>query len=400
MFINKKIVLFTFQFPYGDQETFLENEVAYLSKTFQEVKIVPLFSDNSVREIKYENIGVLESVFKSLKSSTLCVLHFKFWYYLCLGLLDIGFSSRKIKKIFKQAIIITGIKKYLKRRSELQKSDIWYFYWGTNSVNVLPFIKKHPKSIARFHRYDLYDEDIDGGDIQVFRTQMLEKLTSCFMITQDAVKYLSSKFPKVKTKLHLSRLGVPDRGISSASNDEVFRIVTCSNIYKVKRVILIAQSLCAIKEINVQWTHFGDGPKDLRENLMEEIAKLPKNVDFHFKGRCSNQAVMQFFNENPIDLFLNVSLSEGFPVSIMEALSFGVPVMATNCGGVGELIDSSNGKLLDLHLTINDLKNELCLFYKDHFGNNELRLNARATWEKSLNADTNYLAFYKKLSRL
>ena len=35
---------------------------------------------------------------------------------------------------------------------------------------------------------------------------------------------------------------------------------------------------------------------------------------------------------NDFDLFVNMSLSEGIPVSIMEAISFGIPIIATNVG--------------------------------------------------------------------
>ncbi|NJK95527.1 MAG: glycosyltransferase [Bacteroidales bacterium] len=46
-------------------------------------------------------------------------------------------------------------------------------------------------------------------------------------------------------------------------------------------------------------------------------------------------------------MFLNTSLSEGVPVSVMEALSFGLPVIATDVGGTGELINDEVGMLIN-----------------------------------------------------
>lgn len=43
---------------------------------------------------------------------------------------------------------------------------------------------------------------------------------------------------------------------------------------------------------------------------------------------------------------MNLSTSEGVPVSIMEVQSYGIPVIATNVGGTGEIIDKDNGILL------------------------------------------------------
>ena len=49
---------------------------------------------------------------------------------------------------------------------------------------------------------------------------------------------------------------------------------------------------------------------------------------------------------NEVRCFINVSSSEGIPVSIMEVMSFGIPVIGTNVGGVSELVNQENGHLL------------------------------------------------------
>lgn len=46
------------------------------------------------------------------------------------------------------------------------------------------------------------------------------------------------------------------------------------------------------------------------------------------------------------DIFVFSSLSEGMPVSVLEALACGLPVVTTNCGGVDEVIDRSNGEIV------------------------------------------------------
>ena len=50
-------------------------------------------------------------------------------------------------------------------------------------------------------------------------------------------------------------------------------------------------------------------------------------------------------------MFINLSSSEGIPVSIMEAQSFGIPVIATNVGGSGEIVVSETGVLVDENRT-------------------------------------------------
>src|SRR5690606_35919751 len=82
----------------------------------------------------------------------------------------------------------------------------------------------------------------------------------------------------------------------------------------------------------IQWHHFGDGPQmSLLEREKSEISI--KNLTITLHGRVENSKIYDFYRYNPVDLFINLSSSEGIPVSIMEAISCGIPVVATNVGG-------------------------------------------------------------------
>ena len=54
-------------------------------------------------------------------------------------------------------------------------------------------------------------------------------------------------------------------------------------------------------------------------------------------------------------LFINVSESEGFQVSIKEALSCGLLIIATNVGGISEIVDAHVGILIDKYFVFNDV---------------------------------------------
>ena len=107
-------------------------------------------------------------------------------------------------------------------------------------------------------------------------------------------------------------------------------------------------------------------------------------------------------NENNYDFHINLSESEGVPVSIMESFSFGIPVIATNVGGVSEIvIDGYNGFLIDPNSNSNDVSQIINKFYALNLNEiNELRNNAFLTWKKKFNADSNYKLFINQIESL
>jgi glycosyltransferase involved in cell wall biosynthesis len=73
-------------------------------------------------------------------------------------------------------------------------------------------------------------------------------------------------------------------------------------------------------------------------------------------------AVPRFYSNNPVDLFLNVSESEGIPVSIMEAMAAGIPVIATDVGGSAEIVDDSVGTIVPADTTAESLAKSIATF--------------------------------------
>lgn len=69
----------------------------------------------------------------------------------------------------------------------------------------------------------------------------------------------------------------------------------------------------------------------------EDIDNLPQNVF------CLGEAHSAHLYLKYADLFILPSNYEGLPMSVLEALSFGVPVVASAVGGLTEILDGQNG---------------------------------------------------------
>jgi len=84
------------------------------------------------------------------------------------------------------------------------------------------------------------------------------------------------------------------------------------------------------------------GSGEERENLQKLATRLGISDKIHFLGYQANAAMMiGMFN-----VFVLPSLSEGFPNVILEAVVAGIPVVATNVGGVPEIVRHGKESLL------------------------------------------------------
>ena len=245
------------------------------------------------------------------------------------------------------------------------------------------------------HRWDIYFEESKYGYLPL-RKDIFKNLDSVVSISQDGINYLKSQLKFNTKSIKVSRLGVKKIGEFHKKVSKKFLIVSCSNLIKVKQVHLIAESLSKIKNHEINWVHFGDGI------LMNEIINyceknLPKNIKVEFKGRVSNKEVVGFYIKNVPDLFINLSSSEGVPMSIMEAMSCSIPVIATNVGGTSEIVNNENGLLLKKSFEIGEVSKFIEKFYTLKIKEKEtLRKNAYETWSESFDASKNYNNFIKE----
>ena len=116
---------------------------------------------------------------------------------------------------------------------------------------------------------------------------------------------------------------------------------TVCRLDPVKNLELLIGSMPAICKVipNCKALIVGDGPAESQlRNLAQALGLNSKVI---FPGRSSEiESVLPIF-----DLYVNTSLSEGTSMTILEAMSCGLPVVASDVGGNSRLVDNSNGSL-------------------------------------------------------
>jgi glycosyltransferase involved in cell wall biosynthesis len=388
---KKSIVIFTSSFPFGQNETFLENEILFLSQKFN-ILLVPLIKKNisdKVRKLPH-NVTYTEPlipknhikrIIKTIfnKSSVIPFLYdflFIFYsknffkglisWYLNLSTSRILLNSRVLKQIL-----------------ENDQFSALYFYWATIPISLLNanniiFVRVHGNEID-FERNNNY--------IPTYSLRFVAKENVFYLpISSLNFSFLDKHFLNINLKL--SRLGVYDNNLNPLTDDNIIRIVSCSNLIKLKRVHLIAEALTKIKDLVIEWVHFGNGAE--LDNITHLVKDFSENVSVRLMGQVPNVEVVDYYKNNSIDLFINVSLFEGVPVSLMEALSSGIPCFATDVGATREIISNYEGKIVDKDFDLNELvdfirnikKNSLLFNY---------RCNAKKKWKLLCDANLNYL---------
>lgn len=401
---DKKRSLFfvTYQYPYLPGEYFIESEILHLANAFEQVWVFPdrslwWKSDTPPREMPdgvrlcdvretptWIRLGwLIEGAIKAipfmLKEGTV-------WP----GDVRSAQASlfKRLKGSFKVMATAAAARWFLRCKVK-EEMAVAYAYWRLEAAGALALLKRQgmlSQLYVRCHRCDIYKPER-----YPFEGIIHQEANGIFPVSDDGRGYLINEKGLDASNLEVKRLGVtlPEK-CSSASMDGIWRIVSCSNIIPVKRVDLIAKVIGELGHA-CEWTHIGDGP--LLDDVTAITKGYPVDVSVHFTGRISNAEVIELYQNEPVDLFINLSESEGVPVSIMEALAHGIPVVATDVGGSSEIIDSENGRIVDVDESISNVAAAVVSVIEDKDNCLKARGAARRMAEKRCSAESNYRAF-------
>lgn len=403
--MRTQVVLITAGFPYGSSETFLETEIQYLARHFEHVTLVCPHPDTLECRTIPQNCSVVT-----------VPLHLSRWDKLrsLLGIFDPLFIRemlwvrKKYGQTISRGIVKTALvsrfqavrlMRFLNREvlSSIEPDHtVCYSYWCDDSAVALALLQqKHPtlRTVSRAHGWDVYFQ-VHELKYLPYRNVIQSSITAIFPISKKGIQEITSSWNTPSTNVYLSRLGVSGRSERTKPSSHHLVVVSCSNIIPLKRVDLLAETILSFTE-PITWIHFGDGSE--RERL-EKLAKSKSspNHNIQFRGKVSNHNVLHFYEVNEVSVFVNTSTSEGIPVSIMEAMSFGIPVVATNVGGTSEIVNNQNGVLLSENPTTYEIKAAI----EEVLAHPEKGEAAYETWNERYNAEKNYSEFVNQLKSI
>lgn len=140
----------------------------------------------------------------------------------------------------------------------------------------------------------------------------------------------------------------------------------------------------------------GDGP--YRANLENLAYQTDCAGSILFLGQRNQDEVIDVLSAT--DIFINPSYSEGLGISVMEAASIGLPIIATDVGGTREIITTDKTGILVKAGDVGQLAEELCRLCANAELREKLGKNARILAERKFNWDKitgEYIKLYTSL---
>ena len=395
---KRALFLISTSYPYGHLEPLLHYEVKRFCERYEQIVI---FCSSTEDELKYElphKVHVIPfsnelSLWEKIKGSA-------------------SFFSKACRAERKQIKAMSGVnpslahhkillnsfalmQKFQKIASPIEKKFRefqidYYSYWCDEPI-MSSAILSSKNVVSRMHGYDLYTERHKPAYLP-FRKAFHDSARKILFISNQGKNYFKSKYKVNEDKLQTLYLGVTNCFQTPPRNkDSRINLISCSSIIPLKRIQLIADLVKVIGASTVvNWIHIGDGSE--REKIIAHCRRELEgnnNISYAFLGEMSPAMVMKHYQENFYDFFVNLSETEGLPISIMEANSFQIPAVATNVGGVSEIVSENSGILVDLNPNINHLALKLRELFTDQTEYQRMRKTAYEKWLHYFNGEKN-----------
>ncbi len=215
---------------------------------------------------------------------------------------------------------------------------------------------RHPKVrfIARGHAFDV-DVERNPMNPYLMKQRIAQEADGLYPISEatkaQLMQYMAGRIDERKVHvLAMGSAGTPVERIREAPRFKqgVLRVVSCAMVIPIKQVHVLLEALARWDGMPLCWTHIGGGERlDALRELADEKLDTKENVICDFPGTLDAAQIRQLYEQRAFDVFINTSRKEGVPVSIMEAMRFGVPAIAPRVGGIPELVTPEVGYLYD-----------------------------------------------------
>lgn len=252
-----------------------------------------------------------------------------------------------------------------------------------------------------------------GHDIHVDRTMLKEKITAAsFVVTiSEYNKSLMEKecAPGDENKIHVIHCGVDLRVFRSqlkGNSRKQVRIICVASLLEVKGHTYLIHACKQLLDRGLKFTCHLVGEGNYRKRIENEIKQLGLEDCVILHGACTQSHVYDLLVSSDIFVLASVFTSrgarEGIPVSMMEAMAVGIPIVASNISGIPELVENGVSGFLISPGNINELAERISCLINDDLLREEMGVAARKVVLDNFNLEssaTQLISSFRKASK-
>ena len=247
--------------------------------------------------------------------------------------------------------LIANIKGYLYLKKKFGIADINHVHVLTKTA-ILPFflklIYKTPFVISEHWSRYLPERNTYHGTVRKWITKKIVNSSSgLFTVSQDLMNAMGDHGLRHKNSMIISNTITDDWFANFEKIDnKIFKFLHVSGIQdSIKNVTGILRAASNLKKIGLNFSLdiIGD---DAERPVIESYANsllLDDCVIFH--GKLYGEDLRKKYQES--DAFVLFSNFENQPCVLLESFACGLPVIATDVGGIPEIVNENNGILVN-----------------------------------------------------
>lgn len=236
---------------------------------------------------------------------------------------------------------------YRKISADHGKPDIIYahFFWNMYSSVLLK--ERYNVPIVGIEHLGRFNEDILPVETETIASKAFPKMDAVIAVSEKLASNISSRF---KVNCHVINnmygkefLEVPNEVLSKKTKNK-FAFVSVGRIDYKKGYDILIESFAKAGLAKDSWELNIIGWGDQKDKLEKFVNDNNLQINIHFLGKKSKEDIVSELRKS--DVFILASRLETFGIVFIEAMSQGLPVVGTICGGPEEIINSSNGILV------------------------------------------------------
>jgi colanic acid/amylovoran biosynthesis glycosyltransferase len=340
-----RFVYVTVSFPFGSPEAFLADEFAELKRQGHEIRIVPMLpAGQPVHRDASALVG--DAIRRPLVSPALvgAVIRCSLRAPRAVGRVLRTLASSRTPAIFAKNLAVLPKAAWLSEVARGWRADHVHAHWGGATATmalVAGELSGIPWSMT-LHRWDI-DED------NLLREKVRRASFIRFISEQGRQRARRFVPAALLSKTVVVRMGValPARPRDRSERPTRAAILCVAALTPRKGQCFLLEALAELAGDGIALELWLVGEGESEASLRREADRLAVAPYVRFLGLVPHERLSQLYRDPCVLGVALASLDEGVPVTLIEAMAHGVPVVSTDVGGTPELLRDGAGMLVE-----------------------------------------------------